>query len=143
MLYAQWIREGRLKVDPSWNTEGQKFTCQDPCNLVRKGLGNSAADDLRFIIKACAGEENFVDMWPNKSNNFCCGGGGGAHQAGFKDKKHAYGKFKFDQVVNTKADVVITPCHNCHGQLEQICDKYGGDYHTYHLWNLIMKALVR
>jgi Fe-S oxidoreductase len=142
-LYAKWIREGKLKVDSSWNTEGLKFTVQDPCNLVRKGLGDSVADDLRFTIKACAGEENFVDTWPNKSNNFCCGGGGGAHQSGFKDKKLLYGKIKFDQVIATKADVVITPCHNCHAQLEQICDKYKGNYHTYHLWNLIMKALVR
>jgi len=36
-LYARWIREGRLKVDPSWNTGGLKFTVQDPCKLVRQG----------------------------------------------------------------------------------------------------------
>ncbi len=120
-----------------------KFTCQDPCNLVRKGLGDKAADDMRFVIKACAGDANFVDTWPNKSNNYCCGGGGGAHQAGFKDKKLAYGKFKFDQVARTDADVIITPCHNCHTQLEQLCEKYQGKYETWHLWDLIMKALVR
>ncbi|MBU0910840.1 MAG: oxidoreductase, partial [Proteobacteria bacterium] len=39
-LYAKWIREGRLKLDPSWNTEGLKFTVQDPCKLVRQSLGD-------------------------------------------------------------------------------------------------------
>ncbi|MGC9022712.1 MAG: (Fe-S)-binding protein, partial [Dissulfurimicrobium sp.] len=37
-LYAKWIREGRLKVDSSWNKDGLKFTVQDPCKLVRQGL---------------------------------------------------------------------------------------------------------
>ena len=35
-LYAQWIREGKLPVNSKWNTQGIKFTVQDPCNLIRK-----------------------------------------------------------------------------------------------------------
>ena len=142
-LYAKWIREGRLKLDPSWNTEGLKFSVQDPCKLVRQTLGDPVADDLRFVIKQTVGEENFIDVWPNKSNNYCCGGGGGALQAGFKENRRKHGKMKFDQLHKTGADVVITPCHNCHTQVKDICEHYGGKWQTTHLWNWIVKALVR
>ena len=142
-LYAQWIREGRLKVDPSWNKEGLKFTVQDPCKLVRQGLGDQVADDLRFTIKQVVGEENFIEPWPNRSNNYCCGGGGGALQSGFVKNRRDYGKIKFEQLKRTGADVVITPCHNCHGQIMDICDFYKGKWKTTHLWNWIVKALKR
>jgi Fe-S oxidoreductase len=142
-LYAKWIREGRLKVDPSWNTEGLKFTVQDPCKLVRQGLGDAVANDLRFVIRQVAGEENFVEVWPNKSNNYCCGGGGGALQSGFVANRRKYGKAKFDQLAATGADVVITPCHNCHTQIRDVCSHFGGGWRTTHLWNWIIKAMKR
>ena len=82
-LYARWIREGRLKVNSDWNKERKiKFTVQDPCQLVRKTYGDPMAEDLRFVTKALVGEENFIDMTPNRSNNYCCGGGGGFLQNG-------------------------------------------------------------
>ncbi len=141
-LYAKWIREGRLKVDSSWNTEGLKFSVQDPCKLVRQGIGDEVAEDLRFVLKKVVGEENFIEVWPNKSNNYCCGGGGGALQAGFVKNRRQYGKIKFDQLAATGADVVITPCHNCHTQVIDICDHFGGKWKTTHLWNWLEKALV-
>lgn len=142
-LYARWIREGRLVVDSSWNKEGLRFTVQDPCKLVRQGIGDSVADDLRFVVKKVVGEENFVDVWPNKSNNYCCGGGGGALQSGFVKNRRHYGRTKFDQFAATGADVVITPCHNCHSQVLDVCKEFGGKWQTTHLWNWIEKALVR
>ncbi|MCF8044663.1 MAG: hypothetical protein K9J83_02290, partial [Desulfarculaceae bacterium] len=77
-LYARWIREGKLNPSSDWNKDRKiKFTVQDPCQLVRKTLGDPVAEDLRYVVKAVVGEENFIDMTPNRSNNFCCGGGGG------------------------------------------------------------------
>ncbi len=74
--YAKWIREGRLKVSSDWNRDLKiKFTVQDPCQIVRKSFGDPIAEDLRYVVKAVVGEENFVDMQPNRSNNYCCGGG--------------------------------------------------------------------
>jgi hypothetical protein len=71
-LYANWIKEGKLKVNSDWNKERQiKFTVQDPCQLVRKTFGDPMAEDLRYVTKAVVGEENFVDMTPNRSNNYC------------------------------------------------------------------------
>ncbi|MGD8847238.1 MAG: oxidoreductase, partial [Desulfobacteraceae bacterium] len=91
-LYAQWIREGKLKVNGDWNKElGIKFTCQDPCNIVRKTWGQEMADDMRFVIKTVVGEENFIDTVPCGTNNYCCGGGGGALQAGYQEQRRAFG----------------------------------------------------
>ena len=139
--YAKWIREGKLPVNSEWNKTGIKFTVQDPCNVVRKSLGDAFADDLRFVVKTAVGEENFVEMHPNKSNNYCCGGGGGSLQAGFTEERQAYGKIKFDQIQATGATYVVTPCHNCHAQIEDMCHVYGGEYHTVHLWTILCLAM--
>jgi Fe-S oxidoreductase len=141
-LYAQWIREGRLKVNSDWNKDLKvKFTAQDPCNIVRKGFGQQMADDMRFVIKTLVGEENFIDMVPCGTNNYCCGGGGGSLQAGFADQRRAYGKVKFDQVTATGATYVIAPCHNCHKQIEDIAEHYGGHYHVVHIWTIMCLAM--
>jgi Fe-S oxidoreductase len=109
-LYANWIREGKLKVNSDWNKDLKiKFTVQDPCNIVRKTLREEMADELRFVVKTVVGEENFVDMVPCGVNNYCCGGGGGALQGGFTEERRAYGKIKFDQVMATGAKYVIAP----------------------------------
>jgi len=141
-LYAEWINEGKLKVNSDWNRDlGIKFTVQDPCNMVRKSEGDRMANVYRDIIKTVVGEENFIDTVPNKSNNYCCGGGGGALQAGHTEQRRIYGKTKFDQIMETGATYVIAPCHNCHSQIEDIGKFYKGNYHTVHLWTIICLAM--
>ena len=139
--YAKWIREGKLPVNADWNRQNLKFTLQDPCQLVRKSLEDSAAEDLRFVVRTLVGEDNFIDMQPNRSANYCCGGGGGFLQAGMADKRRAYGERKFGQIIATGADYVITPCHNCHSQIEDIGGHFGGAYRTVHLWTMICLSL--
>jgi Fe-S oxidoreductase len=141
LLYARWIREGKLKVNSDWNVNNVKFTVQDPCQFVRKGFGDMAADELRFVIKKVVGEENFIDTWPNKSNNYCCGGGGGSLQAGYAEARRHYGRIKNEQIVKTGAPYVIAPCHNCHSQIHDLSEHYGAGYHVVHLWTLIALSL--
>ena len=139
--YAKWIREGKLPVNSDWNTKGLTFTLQDPCQLIRKSIGDPAADDLRFVVKTLVGEENFIDMQPNRNANYCCGGGGGFLQAGMNEQRRAYGKRKYDQIIATDASYVMTPCHNCHSQMEDIGHHYGGSYRVVHFWTLICLSL--
>jgi Fe-S oxidoreductase len=141
--YAQWIREGKLRVNSEWNQDLRvKFTVQDPCNQIRKGFGDELADDLRFVTVACVGEENFVDTYPNKSNNYCCGGGGGYLQSGYKEARLEFGRIKHDQIMATGATYVVTPCHNCHAQIEELGEHYvNGRYKSLHLWTLIALSL--
>lgn len=141
-LYAQWIREGKLKVSSEWNKERKIiFTCQDPCQLVRKSLGDPVAEDMRYVVKAVVGEENFVDMTPNRSNNYCCGGGGGFLQSGMPDQRRGFGKLKYDQIMTTGASYCITPCHNCHAQIHDLSEHFEGGYHSVHLWTLICLSM--
>jgi Fe-S oxidoreductase len=107
---------------------------------VRKSFGDPVADDLRLVVKSFVGEENFVDMTPNKSNNYCCGGGGGFLQAGLPDQRRAYGKLKDNQIKTAGADYVIAPCHNCHAQIHDLSEHYGGHYPVVHLWTIICLA---
>ncbi len=140
--YADWIREGRLKVNADWNKDLKiRFTVQDPCQLIRKTFGDPMAEELRFVVKSVVGEENFVDMAPNRSNNYCCGGGGGFLQAGYPDQRRLYGRYKLDQIRSTGAAYCITPCHNCHSQIHDLNEHYNGGYHTVHLWTLICLSM--
>jgi Fe-S oxidoreductase len=140
--YAQWIREGKLKVKSDWNKDLKiKFTVQDPCQLVRKSFGDAVAEDMRYVVKSVVGEENFIDMQPNRSNNYCCGGGGGYLQSGFPEARRYYGRRKFEQIMETGADYCLTPCHNCHAQIHDLKEYYGGNYHSTHLWTIICLSL--
>ncbi len=109
---------------------------------MRKSLGDPIAEDLRFVVRSVVGDENFIDMHPNKSNNYCCGGGGGFLQAtGYQEQRRAYGKLKDDQIKKTGATYCITPCHNCHSQVHDLSEHYKGGYHVVHLWTLIALSL--
>lgn len=108
---------------------------------MRKSFGDPVADDLRYVVKKVVGEENFIDMAPNKSNNYCCGGGGGFLQSGFPEARREYGRLKAEQIKSTGAKYAITPCHNCHAQIHDLCEHYDGNWHTVHLWTLICLSM--
>lgn len=140
--YARWIRKGTLKVSSDWNQDLKiKFTLQDPCHLVRKSYGDFIADELRFVVTEAVGEENFVDMVPNRSNNYCCGGGGGAILSDFKEERLSYGKVKLDQILETGAAYCITPCNNCHDQILDVSDYYKARFKAVHLWTILCLSM--
>jgi len=140
--YAKWMREDKLQLSADWNRDLKiKFTVQDPCQQIRKSFGDELAEDLRDVVKACVGEENIIDMVPNRTNNYCCGGGGGFLQSGYNAQRLKYGEIKKDQILATRADYCITPCHNCHDQIHKLAEHYECDYHTIHLWTLIALSL--
>ena len=140
--YADWIRKGRLKVNSDWNLDLKiKFTVQDPCQLGRKSYGDFIAEELRFVVKEAVGEENFIDMVPNGSNNYCCGGGGGAIQTDFVEERLSYGKIKLEQILETEASYCITPCNNCHSQIVDLSRHFHADFNTIHLWTILCLAM--
>lgn len=129
-------------MSSEWNRDLKvTFTVQDPCQLVRKSFGDPVAEDLRFVVKAVVGEENFIDMVPNRSNNYCCGGGGGFLQSGYAEARRFYGKRKFDQIMATGANYCIAPCHNCHSQIHDLSEHFGGHFPVVHLWTLICLSM--
>jgi Fe-S oxidoreductase len=117
-VVAGFIREGRLKLDPSKNQK--KVTIHDPCNLVRLG---GIVEEQRFILKHAVSD--FVEMNPNREKNFCCGGGGGQlSMTRFSQRRLQAGKVKADQIRATGAKIVATPCHNCIDQLMELNKHY-------------------
>lgn len=117
-LMDEYIRDGRIKVDPAKNPK--PVTLHDPCNLVRHG---GICEAQRRVLRASAA--NFIEMTPNREHNFCCGGGGGQLAMGrYKQRRLKSGGVKAQQIRDTAAEVVVTPCHNCVDQLGELNKEY-------------------
>ncbi len=141
-LMKEYLETGRIKVDKSKFPE--LATIHDPCNYGRKSeaaFGKAYYDEPRWIMEQCV--EQWVDMYPTRENNFCCGAGGGAWAMPYDEERIAYGKFKADQIKATKAKLVIAPCHNCRDQImKSLTKEYELDIETMYLWELVSEALV-
>jgi Fe-S oxidoreductase len=112
-LLAEYLRQGKIKVDPGLNKE--KVTLHDPCNLTR---GGGIYEEQRYILSKCVSD--FVEMAPHGTDNLCCGGGGGQlSMSEYNERRMGIAGLKADQIKNTGATVVVTPCHNCVDQLIQ------------------------
>ncbi|NIM17032.1 MAG: (Fe-S)-binding protein [Candidatus Aminicenantes bacterium] len=117
-VVADFIREGRIKLDPAKNQK--PVTLHDPCNLVRLG---GIIEEQRYILKHAV--SHFIEMTPNRQKNFCCGGGGGQlAMTRFSQRRIKAGKVKADQIRDTGAKIVATPCHNCIDQLMELNKHY-------------------
>jgi len=117
-VMAEYIRAGRLKLDPSKNSK--RVTLHDPCNLVRNG---GIIEEQRYVLKHAVSD--FMEMIPNRQQNFCCGGGGGMLAMGeYSERRKKAGKIKADQISATQAKIVATPCHNCIDQLTELNTYY-------------------
>jgi len=135
-LLAGYLTSGRMKLDPTKNE--LPITLHDPCNLVRAG---GVIEEQRFVLKkACI---NFIEMIPNRENNYCCGGGGGQLSMGeYRDRRIVSGKVKADQIRKTGAKIVATPCHNCIDQLMELNQEYKLNVEIKTVAEIVADALV-
>lgn len=135
-LLLEYLEEGRIKVDPSKNPA--RVTLHDPCNLVRWG---GIIEPQREILRRVTSD--FVEMVPNREQNFCCGGGGGMlSMSEYGDRRVASGEVKAQQIRATGATVVATPCHNCADQLLELNKKYKLGVEIKAVVELVYEALV-
>jgi len=135
-LLADYIRTGRIKLDPSRNRE--VVTLHDPCNLVRSG---GVIEEQRYILNHAV--TNFVEMIPNRINNYCCGGGGGQlSMSEFNERRLSSGKLKADQIRKTGAKIVAAPCHNCIDQLMGLNNEYKLGVEIKTIGEIVADALV-
>lgn len=113
-LIADYIKSNRIKVEKG--SLKQRVTLHDPCNLVRNG---GIVDPQRYVLNMIAAD--FVEMTPHGIDNYCCGGGGGQlAMSEYNERRMAIGERKAEQIRNTGAKIVVTPCHNCVDQLIQL-----------------------
>jgi Fe-S oxidoreductase len=135
-LMLEYLENGRIKVDPSKNKE--RVTLHDPCNLVRWG---GVVEPQREILKRSVSD--FVEMTPNREQNFCCGGGGGMlSMSEYGERRVLSGKIKADQIRATGAKIVATPCHNCADQLLELNKRYKLGIEIMAVVELVYNALV-
>jgi len=135
-LLADYIKQGRIKLDRSKNTK--RITLHDPCNLVRMG---GVIEEQRFILSHAV--TDFVEMYPNRENNFCCGGGGGQlSMTQYAKRRLEAGKIKAEQIRKTGAKIVATPCHNCVDQLGELNKEYKLGVEIKTIAEIVSDALV-
>lgn len=135
-LQAQYIKEGRFKLDPTVNSK--RVTYHDPCNQARNG---GVINEPRYILRHVV--TDFVEMEPHGVENFCCGGGGGMlSMSEFAKDRIAAGKVKADQILATGAEIVATSCHNCLDQLDEIRRHYKLPVKVLNLSELVAAAIV-
>ncbi len=134
-FYYDLISSGRIKIREKYK---KHVTLQDPCNTVRgRGLG----DKLRYVINALC--ENFTDMSPNYEHNYCCQAGGGQINCGppWKVSRMLSNRVKAEQITATGADIVITPCHNCHSGIEDIIGYYKLGKHVKFISDILIETM--
>ena len=121
-FYNELFEEKKLTVSNKFDTP---VTLHDPCNIVR---GRGLHEMARAVVNETCSD--FIEMTPNREHNYCCCAGGGVINCGppFKMTRVDGNRIKAEQLFRAKsrgAKVVIAPCHNCHGGLEDIIEHYG------------------
>ncbi len=134
-FYHELISTGRIKIKQK---STKHVTVQDPCNTVR---GLNLGEKLRYVVNALC--ENFTDMSPNFEHNYCCAAGGGIINCGppWKRSRMLSNKVKAKQLADTGAEIVITPCHNCHSGIEDIIGFYDLGMHTNFISDILMETM--
>jgi Fe-S oxidoreductase/CheY-like chemotaxis protein len=132
----RYIREGRIKVDKSRNTTPVTF--HDSCNNARScGLFEEPRELLDLVVS------DFREMYPNRSENYCCTGGGGAmSMSEYTPRRLKSARVKADQLAATGAPIVVTSCHNCVDGLTDLIRHYKLGMQVTQLVNLVANAIV-
>jgi len=133
-LIARYVREGRITLDRS--RLAGRITYHDPCQIARNG---GVIEEPRLVIRQLT--DNFVELTPNRENNWCCGGGGGLVAMGEKEFRMSSGRVKAEQMKASGADVICTACENCHTQLTDLNEHYGLGMKVEFLSRLVANAL--
>ncbi len=136
LTMLRYVKEGRIKVDKTKNQIPVTF--HDSCNNARScGLFEEPRELLNLVVT------DFREMYPNRSENYCCTGGGGAmSMSEYTPRRLKSAKVKADQLAATGAKIVVTSCHNCVDGLTDLIRHYKLDMKVAQLVNLVAEAIV-
>jgi Fe-S oxidoreductase len=134
---ADHLQQNRLEFDKSKNP--QPVTYHDPCNF---GRSCGILEEPRAILAAsCA---DFREMYPNRSENWCCGGGGGlsAMDDIQEFRMNVSGTKKLEQIRATGAKYVATACSNCKRQLTQLMEYHDEEIDVGGVHDMLSRAIL-
>ncbi len=141
-LLVDYIQSGRITLDKSVIT--QRAAYHDPCNYGRKSeelFGHGYFEEPRWVMDQCIAD--WVDLFPAKGNQYCCGGGGGTLLTPYKEERFHYGQKKIEQIRRTGAQLIVVPCHSCHGQIKALLEAHDlSEIQVKYLWEVVADALV-
>jgi len=111
------VKAGKVPLEEEGIRE--RVTYHDPCNIARNG---QIVDQPRDILKIIC--TDFVEMAPNREDNYCCGGGGGTVSIDElrEFRTSVAGRRKAEQIRATDAEIVVSPCANCKKQLKELLE---------------------
>jgi Fe-S oxidoreductase len=136
-FYWEQFKAGKIRVASTFD---EPVTLQDPCNIIR-GMG--LEEKTREVVRAFC--PDFTEMYPNRAHNYCCAAGGGVINCGppHKATRVEGNKIKAEQLAATGAKIVVSPCHNCHGGIEDIIKKYKLDMELKFMSDIISEHMVK
>lgn len=141
-LLKDYLRSGRIRVNRDLITETIAY--HDPCNYGRKSrelFGHGYFEEPRWVLDQCV--TDWVELNPPEDNQYCCGGGGGTLLTPYKEQRLHYGRKKVEQVRRSGAQMVVVPCHSCHGQIKALLDNAGmGHIPVKYLWEVVADGLI-
>ena len=134
-LISRYLKQGRIKLKN--DTLSGVVTYHDPCQIGRNG---GVLEEPRHVIRTLTSQ--FVELRPNRADNWCCGGGGGLVALGEKDFRMRSSRVKADQMKASHAAIITTACENCHSQLTDLNEHYQLGMKVEFLSKLVADALV-
>ena len=141
-LLQEYLSSGRIQVDRT--RINQKAVYHDPCNYGRKSaeiFGHGFFEEPRWILDQCL--TDWTDLYPDRSNQYCCGGGGGTLLTPYKSQRLQYGRRKIEQIRRSRAEMVVVPCHSCHGQIKALLAEAGMTrVSVKYLWEVVADCIV-
>ena len=141
-LLLEYIESGRIMLDPAKHQ--MPVTYHHSCNYGRKSqkaFDQNYLEEARKIIRACC--DDYRDLHPPGTSGFCCGAGGGAWSMPFAKERVFFGRIKARQIAESRARMVIVPCHNCRDQiLKSLNKEYDLNIEVKYLWELVADCLI-
>ncbi|MCP4753155.1 MAG: (Fe-S)-binding protein [Proteobacteria bacterium] len=141
-LLVNYIKNDRIKLDK--NRISKRIAYHDPCNYGRKSeemFGHGYYEEPRWVLDRLS--SNWTDFHPDRANQYCCGGGGGTLLTPYKEERFHYGRKKIDQIKRTGAELIVVPCHSCHGQIKALLQNAEmPETEVKYLWQVVAEALI-
>jgi Fe-S oxidoreductase len=132
---SEYIKTGLIEVNKSPSSE--IITYHDPCQVGRNG---GFFEEPRYVINAIT--DNFKELSSSRAKSWCCGGGGGLLAMPEMDEfRIRTGEIKANQIKETGAKTVISPCENCRLQLDSLKEKYGLDIKVKSMMEFVVENL--
>ncbi|MFC2005171.1 (Fe-S)-binding protein [Chloroflexota bacterium] len=134
-VLARYVKEERIHLNQRQIKES--LTYHDPCQVGRNA---GFYEEPRYIIRQVSAD--FRELTPNREKNWCCGGGGGlVAEPDFDDFRTKTGEMKVEQIRNSGAKIVVSPCENCRLQLDTLNEKYNMDIRITSLMDLVADTM--